>query len=235
MGRSARRVRAGGERAGNVVVVEGPGFAESLKPRGGLQWALAIAALVFLAGALGYAIRAFAEPSPNELSGTDIGFLVDMIDHHDQAVEMSIIAVDGASDPQVRRLAQEVIISQRWELGIMESVLGRAGLTRGTDPERLAMGWMGMAPMPVAEMPGLATEAQIEELRAASPDEVNDLFLELMIAHHEAGVAMAEYEAANGSNAYVRQFASDIAANQRDEVDEYRRVQARLAAAPPAA
>ena len=83
--------------------MEGPGFAESLKPRGGAQWALAIAALVFLAGAMGYAIRAFAEPSPNEFSETDIGFLVDMIDHHDQAVEMSIIAVDGASDPQVRR------------------------------------------------------------------------------------------------------------------------------------
>jgi uncharacterized protein (DUF305 family) len=56
-----------------------------------------------------------------------------------------------------------------------------------------------------------------------------------MIAHHEAGVEMAEYAAANGSNAYVRQFATDIARNQRDEIDEYRRVQARLEAAAPAA
>jgi len=84
-------------------------------------------------------------------------------------------------------------------------------------------------------MPGLATSAQIQEMRDASPDQVNNLFLELMIAHHEAGVTMAEYEAANGKNSYVRQFASDIARNQRDEIDEYRRVQARLAAAPPAA
>lgn len=215
--------------------MQGPGLVESLKPRGTAQWIVAVVALVFLAGAVGYAVRAFAEPSPNELSSVDEGFLVDMIDHHDQAVEMSIIAVDRASDPQVRRLAQEVIISQRWELGIMESVLGRVGLTRRTDPEQLAMGWMGMAPMPVAEMPGLATEAQIEELRAASPDEVNDLFLELMIAHHQAGVEMAEFEAANGSNDYVRQFASDIGFNQRDEIDEYRRVQARLEAQAPAA
>jgi uncharacterized protein (DUF305 family) len=117
----------------------------------------------------------------------------------------------------------------------MESVLGRAGLTRGTGPERLAMGWMGMAPMPAAQMPGLATDEEIQELRTASPDQVNLLYLELMIAHHEAGVEMAEYAAANGSNAYVRQFATDIARNQRDEIDEYRRVQARLEAAAPAA
>lgn len=200
-----------------------------------MQWIIAVAALVFVCGAVGYAIRAFAEPSPNALSVTDKGFLVDMIDHHDQAVEMSIVATANASDPQVRSLAQEVIISQRWELGVMESVLGRAGATRGNDPDRLAMGWMGMAPMPASQMPGLATSAQIQEMRDASPDQVNNLFLELMIAHHEAGVTMAEYEAANGKNSYVRQFASDIARNQRDEIDEYRRVQARLAAATPAA
>ncbi|MCU0311391.1 MAG: DUF305 domain-containing protein [Acidimicrobiales bacterium] len=214
--------------------MEGPGLAESLTPRSTGQWILAVVALVFLAGAVGYAIRAFAEPSPNELSTVDEGFLIDMVDHHDQAVEMSIIATDRASDPQVRRLAQEVIISQRWELGVMESVLGRGGLTRRTDPEQLAMGWMGMAPMPAAEMPGLATEEQLEELRGASPEQVNDLFLELMIAHHEAGVEMAEFAAADGSNAYVRQFASDVGFNQRDEIDEYRRVQARLAAAAQA-
>ena len=215
--------------------MEGSGLIDSLKPKGAVQWIIAVAALVFVCGAVGYAIRAFAEPSPNALSETDKGFLVDMIDHHDQAVEMSIIATANASDPQVRRLAQEVVISQRWELGVMESVLGRAGVTRGNDPDRRAMGWMGMAPMPASQMPGLATSAQIQEMRDASPDQVNNLFLELMIAHHEAGVSMAEYEAANGTNSYVRQFASDIARNQRDEIDEYRRVQARLSAAPPAA
>lgn len=215
--------------------MEGPGFVDSLKPKGTLQWVVALVVLVFLGVAIGYAVRAFAEPNPNALSDIDGGFLVDMIDHHDQAVTMGIIAAERASDPQVRRLAQEVIISQRWELGVMESVLGRSGLTRGTDPERLAMGWMGMAPMPASQMPGMATDEQIQELRTASPDEVNLLFLELMTAHHQAGAEMGEFEAANGSNAYVRQFATDIARNQRDEIDEYRRVQARLEAAAPAA
>jgi len=212
--------------------MEGPGLVDAVTPRSTLQWIVGVVAVLFLAGAAGYAIRAFAEPDPDTLSTVDEGFLVDMIDHHDQAVEMAIIAQERASDPSVRSFAGEVIIQQRWEIGIMESVLGRAGAGRGTDPERPAMAWMGMATVPAAQMPGMASAEDIQALRTAPPDEVNTLFLELMAEHHVAGAEMAEYEAEHGSNAYVRQFASDIARNQRSEIAEYRLVLERLGGVP---
>jgi uncharacterized protein (DUF305 family) len=214
--------------------MEGPGLVESLKPKGTVQWVVAVVALAFLAGAVGYAVRAFAEPNPNELSATDEGFLRDMIDHHDQAVEMSLIALGEAEDPTVRAFAQEIILQQRWELGVMEAVLGRAGAERGTDPERPAMEWMGMAPMPASSMPGMATPEELDALRAAPAGAVDILFLELMTAHHVAGAEMGEYEAANGSNSYVRQFAEDIARNQMAEIAEYELVLERLASADAA-
>jgi uncharacterized protein (DUF305 family) len=214
--------------------MEGPGLVDAVTPRSTLQWIVAVVAVLFLAGAAGYAIRAFAEPDPDTISSADQGFLVDMIDHHDQAVEMSIIAQERASDETVRQFATEVIIQQRWELGIMEAVLGRAGASRGTDPQRPAMGWMGMATVPAAQMPGMASADEIRALRTAPPDEVNALFLELMTEHHVAGAEMAEHEAEHGSNAYVRQFASDIARNQRSEIGEYRLLLERLGAAPAA-
>jgi uncharacterized protein (DUF305 family) len=210
--------------------MEGPGLVESVAPRSRLQWIVLAVALLFLAVATGYAIRAFAEPDPDELSAVDQGFLLDMIDHHEQAVEMAIIAQERASDPIVQSFAGEVILQQRWELGVMETVLGRSGLERSFDPDRPAMGWMGMATVPSSRMPGMASEEQLEELRTAPPDEVNRLFLELMAEHHRAGVHMAEYEAENGSNPYVRQFAGDIARNQTSEVAEYERALERLGA-----
>lgn len=191
---------------------------------------MAIVALVFLAGAAGYAVRAFAEPDPNALSAVDAGFLVDMIDHHEQAVEMSIIAAERTDDPTVRSFAQEVIIQQRWEMGVMEAVLGRGGQSRGTDPERPAMAWMGMAPVPASAMPGLASEAEIEALRTVPAAEVGPLWLELMIDHHLAGAEMGRVVAAEGSNAYVRDFGAQTAENQLSEVAEYRAVLARLQA-----
>jgi uncharacterized protein (DUF305 family) len=208
--------------------MEGPGLAESVAPRSRTQWIVLAVALCFLAVAAGYAIRAFAEPDPDALSSVDKGFLIDMVDHHDQAVEMAIIAQQRASDPIVQGFAGEVILQQRWELGVMETVLGRSGLERSFDPDRPAMGWMGMAEVPSSQMPGMATDEQIEELRTASPDEVNRLFLELMTEHHRAGVHMAEYEAEHGSNPYVRQFAADIARNQTSEIAEYERLLAQL-------
>jgi len=204
--------------------MEGPGLVESVAPRGRTQWIVLAVAVVFLAVAAGYAIRAFAEPDPDELSAVDRGFLIDMVDHHEQAVEMAIIAQERASNPFVRGFATEVIIQQRWELGVMETGLGRSGYERSFDPDRPAMGWMGMAEVPSSQMPGMATDEELEELRTASPDEANVLFLELMTAHHQAGVHMAEYEAEHGSNPYVRQFASDIAGNQASEIGEYRRL-----------
>ena len=54
-----------------------------------------------------------------------------------------------------------------------------------------AMAWMGM-PTPVDQMPGMATEAQLEELAASSGAAADELFVELMAAHHAAASHMAE-------------------------------------------
>lgn len=214
--------------------MEGDGLVEAVKPRSTLQWVVLFVVLLGFGAAVGYAIRAFAEPSPNALSSTDKGFLLDMVDHHEQAVTMGIIAADRASDPTVRQFAQEVVIQQRWEMGVMEAVLGRAGLTRGTDPERPSMAWMGMAPVASSRMPGMATDAEIAELRTAPPDRVNTLFLQLMRAHHLAGADMADYEVAHGSNSYVKDLAASIARNQRSEIAEYDQSLQRLQSTPAA-
>lgn len=102
----------------------------------------------------------------------------------------------------------------------MNNLLGEAG----DDAERIqndavAMEWMGHAVDP-RDMPGMATAGQLDELAAATGVDADDLFTQLMIAHHAAGAEMAEYAAANGENETVRSFAAKVAKIQRIEIDE---------------
>ena len=70
------------------------------------------------------------------------------------------------------------------------------------------------------QMPGMATEEQLQELAASSGQAADELFVELMVAHHEGGVHMAEVAAEDASLAKVRSFANSIIASQRGEIDE---------------
>lgn len=176
-----------------------------------------VLACAFLAGAVGYLVGDRTSGPPD--SAVDTGFLQDMITHHDQAVTMASVTTANASDPIVRDMAREVLIEQRYELGLMDAYLQARGEERGAD-EREAMGWMGLG-VPVADMPGYATPEQLAELQAASPDEQNELFLELMIAHHQGGVDMAEYAARHAEDPKVRHLAEVMANVQTQEIREY--------------
>lgn len=190
-------------------------------PRSGLsrgQLIVLVAALAFLAGAVGYLVGDRASGPPT--SAVDTGFLQDMIDHHEQAVTMASLANGSASNPVVRHLAREVLIEQRYEIGLMDGYLQARDLGRG-DPERDVMGWMGAPAMPLADMPGLATPEQMDELQKADDDAQNLLFLQLMRAHHVGGIDMADYAARHAEDPRVRHLAEVMARVQRSEVTEY--------------
>jgi len=54
------------------------------------------------------------------------------------------------------------------------------------------MTWMGH-PVPLDHMPGIASATEIESLYTATGAEADRIFVTLMIAHHEGGIAMAEH------------------------------------------
>ena len=178
--------------------------------------AILIVAFAVLAGAIGWRIGNGTPPGPGSV---DVGFLVDMRTHHQQAVEMALTAVDKAENPIVRSFAREILIRQNVELGLMAAELGDWG-NSGERPEE-AMGWMGH-PVPWRAMPGLATDEQMEALRSASGAEFDAMFLELMAEHHRGGVHMASYAAENAETDDVRRLAARMAELQRVEIAEFR-------------
>ena len=182
-----------------------------------------VMALLFLAGAVGYMIG--GDRPPGE-SSPEVGFLRDMTTHHDQAVEMANTALDRATEPLVRTFAREVLITQRYELGLMSAWLGEWGY--GYDAERsVAMAWMGV-PTPPEEMPGMASAVQMDALRRAEGREVDALFLAMMSEHHRGGVDMAAVAVEVVDDADVRALAEAVARNQRIEINEYQAARQRL-------
>lgn len=180
----------------------------------------AVLVVALVAGCVGWVLGERSGRRP--ASAVDIGFLRDMSDHHDQAIEMASVTVANASTGEVRSFAREVLIYQRYEMGVMASWLVEAGRDSG-DLDRMAMGWMGSEQMavPVESMPGMATEEELRALRDAEGPEVDKLFLRLMRDHHLGGIHMAQYAAEHAEAADVQDFARRVAEVQQVEANEY--------------
>jgi uncharacterized protein (DUF305 family) len=156
----------------------------------------------------------------------DVGFLQDMADHHEQAVRMAllVLAKDDVS-PIIRSFATDVVASQRYELGLIDADLE---FERGA-PGREVMTWMDM-PTSLDEMPGMATQASLDELAASAGSAADELFLALMIEHHRGGLHMAEHAEEHGDDDAVRDLAERIVFSQTQEIAEMEQAQRQLAA-----
>lgn len=182
-----------------------------------------VLALMFLGGSVGYIIGAGRPPGRGSV---DVGFAEDMSAHHDQAVTMASIVIDKATEPVVRSFAREVLIRQRYEIGLMGAWLGEWGYR--SDPDRdTAMSWMGM-PVPVAEMTGMASQVQLDQLARAEGRQIDSLYLTMMTEHHRGAVEMATVAAKKASDSRVRALAVAIARDQRIEINEMEAARQRL-------
>lgn len=183
-----------------------------------LLLALALVALMPARPSASAPASTAAASAPAEDSA-DVGFARDMAVHHQQAVEMSFIVRDRTTDAAVRRLAFDIINTQANQRGMMLGWLemwGRAKSSPGPPME-----WMGHTVTPRGDgalMPGMATDAELDALRAAKGRNAEVLFLRLMTAHHRAGADMAQAAASAAGTDEIRNLASGMVLGQRSEI-----------------
>jgi uncharacterized protein (DUF305 family) len=183
-----------------------------------------VLALCLVSGLTGW--RLAQDDNPGQGS-VDVGFLEDMQTHHLQALELGYAYLEHGSDPTLRHIAREIISFQGVEIGQMRSVLSNWGEPATRDPTDTAMRWMN-EPRPAQQMPGMATGDELERLRDAQNPEADALFSQLMIEHHDGGIHMADYAAANAETGNIRNFARGVANSQRSEVAELNALRTRL-------
>lgn len=154
--------------------------------------------------------EAAKEASRDTANSADFRYAQMMIEHHAQALVMTELALDRASATPVKRLAERISAGQKPEIGAMEGWLKKNG---GEDRKQ---------PHDHDGMPGMATEAQLKELRAAKGKAFDELFLELMITHHQGAITMATEALSEGNDVFVEEMASDVVAQQTVEINRMR-------------
>jgi uncharacterized protein (DUF305 family) len=180
---------------------------------------LGVASLL-LAGGVGYVAGHRSGSAAPGAESVDAGFAWDMATHHRQAVTMAGYVRDHSIDPAVRTLAYDIETSQFNQVGQFQGWLDSWGLP----PENpgAPMSWMSgghdMGSMAAGGlMPGMATPSEVDKLQTMTGKAMDVYFLQLMLRHHQGGLAMAQYGAEHASESYVRNSAHKIAAAQSAE------------------
>lgn len=194
--------------------------------------ALALVSAVVGAGLAGWLWRS-AVPGAESV---EAGFARDMATHHAQAVEMSLLIRDTASDAALRTLAYDIIVTQSTQRGVFMGWLQAWDAPQTSTRPRMA--WMpghahaagagGGEPL----MHGMATNEEMRRLRDARGAEAEVLFLQLMIRHHEGGVVMARALEALSRRDEVVGMARSIDSTQRAEIAEMTEMLGKRSARP---
>ena len=198
-----------------------------------MRWILiglgVVVLIVGVALVMAWVARSNDDDAP-AFGAVEVGFLQDMIDHHEQALVISNTLLDANPDGDAASYARDVILFQTRDIGRMETWLDDAGYTRGS-PDRTAMVWMS-EPSTVDTMPGMATPEQLQELADARGADADRLFFELMSTHHLGGVHMADYAAEHTDVPWLRTFMEAVSYGQQIEVVEYEQAMERFGLTP---
>ena len=149
--------------------------------------------------------------SASDLEMNEYMFAQMMIPHHQQAVDMSDLALKKSSNPRILDLAQRIKSAQSSEIIQMQSWLGgKEANSMMTDHSGHSMG-------------GMLTEEEFSKLEASFGVTFDSLFLEGMIAHHEGALDMARL-IKDTTTQEVNSFGLNVVEVQSEEIREMREI-----------
>ena len=119
---------------------------------------------------------ATGDSSNTSFSADDQMFAAMMIPHHEQAIQMSELALLNSTNPEILALASEIKAAQGPEIEQMKNWgSSKMGSHAGHMMDE-----------------GMLTDDEMAQLKDASGAEFNRLFLEGMIKHHQGAIQMAD-------------------------------------------
>ena len=159
------------------------------------------------------------EPSKTEHNSADVSFATDMLPHHAQALSMVDLTLERKLDPEVADLAEQIRNTQVPETETMVDWLNEWGEpVPETSRDHVNADSHG-GPETDSDMPGMMSGEEMQALEDAPAAEFEQLFLEMMIEHHEGAIEMAKTELDEGRYIPARELAKGIVSGQQDEIE----------------
>lgn len=202
-----------------------------------VRWSAGAIIVLAAAGAVTACSSTSSTPPPVSSSAAtmighnsqDATFVVDMVAHHQQAIDMAQMVPSHTNNAQVRALAAQIEAAQGPEIAKMNAWLAEwnAGTSAGpssTSPsgghDMSGMDHSGPTSSAGPMGPGMMSAQEMADLESKSGAAFDQMWLTMMIAHHEGAVTMSEQELAQGENAQVKALAQGIITAQDKEIAE---------------
>jgi uncharacterized protein (DUF305 family) len=150
-----------------------------------------------------------------DLTGADIMFLQMMIPHHQQAVDISNLALTKSKDSELLALATAIRDGQADEIVQMKKWLSDAGAS-------LDMGHS----MPGA-MGGMLDQQELADLKSATRANFDRLWLEGMTGHHDGALHMVQM-IEDADNQIIKKFGQDIVSLQTAQINQMKEMLKRI-------
>ena len=145
----------------------------------------------------------------------DAEFMQSMIIHHHQALVMSKLAPKNTNNKSILDLARRIDVSQKDEIRFMQDWLkDREEVAPNPKSEKMSHMHQNMA--------GMASAEQIKQLSEANGTDFDELFLSLMITHHDGALKMVKKLKDQPGSAYdplLSEFVADIKNDQAVEIE----------------
>ena len=133
-----------------------------------------------------------------DLSSDDVMFFQMMIPHHQQAIEISDLALTKGEDAELLALAKNIRDEQAAEIVKMKAWLEEANASSHSDSH---------------SMDGMLSDSELAALDKASGKSFDVLWLKAMTGHHTGAIDMATM-IENAKSAEIKSFGEGIVASQ---------------------
>ncbi|MBS9533252.1 DUF305 domain-containing protein [Mycobacterium sp. M1] len=179
-----------------------------------------VVGLTLGAGATVSSCRSTAAPSAKHSSTStatthsaeDVRFLQDMIEHHQQSIQLAMLVPSHTSNTALDQLAQQMVMTQMSEKQAFQAQLlqWEQELRSGDDA-------------PVA---GVADQATVNRLDTLHGPAFDTLWLQTMIANHRGGITLTRNEIEHGQSTDIIGVAHTVEATQQAGLDRMTAMQA---------
>ena len=147
-------------------------------------------------------------------TGADIMFLQMMIPHHQQAIDISNLAMKSSQDAELIELAKIIARDQAAEIKQMKAWLVDAGASEDMGHSMDGMG-------------GMLSDEELTALSAATGKEFDVLWLKGMTEHHDGAIHMTQM-IEDAQNADIKAFGTKVIKDQSEQIDQMKKMLARL-------
>lgn len=151
-----------------------------------------------------------SDSSSSGFTGADTMFLQMMIPHHQQAIDISELALQKSQNSELLSLAKIIIRDQKSEITQMKAWLDQAGASEDMGHSAHGMG-------------GMLNDEDLAALDKATGKNFDTLWLKGMIEHHDGAIHMSEM-IRDASNLEIKVFGETIVQDQSAQITQMKKM-----------